>query len=331
MTPNKVEELIRKWNDDGLTELSTVNRRLIHLEERLYKTYEPTKASRAQYLERLEEWLLSVEDEQQQQTLLKLAPEIFYIGPEEFIELYRSAYSGPISRWLIELEDIDICRSDAQKLLREAAKNTWFCPLSDSLRINSFYHVNDIASGANHRPDWRSLEKLGSKEKILCYCEKNKIKRIVILEDFVGGGSQASEALPFASALSSDLEIIFVPLIVCPTGADYCRSLCKLHTNLRFEPIIELPKRTFFNDSDTPFDEKFTAELRNLVQDTYTKVSGDTSMLNKPYGPYGYPPEKPVGGLIVMYSNTPDNSIPLIHWRPTTGTWSPLFPRHSRV
>ena len=331
MTPNKVEELIRKWNDDGLTELSTVNRRLIHLEERLYKSYEPTKASRAEYWERLERWLFSVDDEQQQQTLLKLAPEIFYVGPEEFVELYRSAYSGPISRWLIELENIDICSSDAQKLLKSAAENTWFCPLSDSLRINSFYHVNDIASGANHRPDWRSLEQLGSKGKILNYCKEKKIKRIVILEDFVGGGTQASEALPFASALSLDLEILFIPLIVCPTGADYCRSLCESHSNLRFEPIIELPRRAFFNESDTPFDVKFTGALRGLVLDTYSKVSGGIPTPNKPYGPYGYPPEKPVGGLVVMYSNTPDNSIPLIHWRPAAGTWSPLFPRHSRV
>ncbi len=326
-----IEEMVRGWNDQGLTELSGVNRRLNHLERRLYKTYEPSMASRQGYWERLENWLASAKTDGQRQALFKLAPEIFYIGPEEFAELYRCAYAGPIARWLIEQEGIDICAPNAQEDIRLAAANTWFCPLSDSLRINSFYHVNDLPAGANHRPDWRSLAKLGSEEKIKTYCKSNGIQRLVILEDFVGGGSQTSEALPFASSLSPDLATLFVPLVICPTGAQYCRELCSKTKSLSFEPVIELPAGSFFNEIDSPFDIAFTADLRAAVQSTYADVSGNVMPPLKPYGPYGYPPDAPVGGLIVMFSNTPDNSLPLLHWKPKAGTWNPLFPRHSRV
>ena len=49
----------------------------------------------------------------------------------------------------------------------------------------------------------------------------------------------------------------------------------------------------------------------------------------KPYSPFGFPHHAPTGGMVVMQGNTPDNSLPLIHWR--SSKWCPIFPRHSRV
>ena len=56
------------------------------------------------------------------------------------------------------------------------------------------------------------------------------------------------------------------------------------------------------------------------------KNSGGVAIdAGKPYTPFGY---KRTGGLVVMHSNTPDNSLPVIHHE--SDTWAPIFKRHSR-
>ena len=177
----------------------------------------------------------------------------------------------------------------------------------------------------------------GDEQKIISYCKRNGITRLVLLEDFVGGGSQSLDAVRFAASDRLGLEVLFVPLIICPDGATSARStefkFCANRSNsLRYEAVMELPKTSFFTSTESPFnDTSETDELRMLISNTYKQVSGGvTSTDEKPYHPYGYPAHKPTGGLVVMYSNTPDNTLPIVHWRPKMKTWNPIFPRHSR-
>ena len=102
---SKIENHIQNWNDPELRE---VNRHLHTLEKRLYKSYEPSMASREDYWTRLENWLDSVTDDDDKKTLFRLAPEIFFIGPEEFQTLYRFAYENCIARWLVDL--LRVCK-----------------------------------------------------------------------------------------------------------------------------------------------------------------------------------------------------------------------------
>lgn len=327
-----IENLVKAWADD---EMTAVNLRVNHLEERLFKSYEPNKFFEGEFWARCEAWLGSVYTDEHKKTLYKLLTKIFYVGPIEFDELFRCAYDGPIARWLIDRENIDICSANAQKLLIEAVENTWFCPVTDSFRINSFFHVNNLPANANLRPDWCSLHKLGDVYKVRNYCAKNGIRRLVLLEDFVGGGDQSLAAVEFAATHIENLEVLFVPMIICPDGAFGARALeaglnSRRPNSLCFDPVLELPKPAFFTATDSSFSVPETDALRELVNASYGAVSGGV-VQGKPYHMYGYPASKPTGGLVVMYTNTPDNTLPLIHWRPVNGAWQPVFPRHSRV
>lgn len=331
-----IEQLVRRWSIDDLTK---INRRVVDLERWLYKTYEPNKFGPDDFWVRLEQWLDNVPSDVEKQLLFQLLVELLYLGPFEFEELYRCAYQGPIARWLIDTCDIDVFAPDGQKNLIAAAGDTWFCPVTDSFRVNAFFHVNNLAAGANLRPDWHSLLKLGDVAKINSYCLTNNIRRLVLLEDFVGGGSQSLAAVSFAATQVNDLSVLFVPLVICPNGAVNARQLAAdLSADragaLRYSAVMELPEDSFLTRDQSPYAEpnKLVTALRDLIDARYPEVSGGRQPgKEKPYHPFGYPDDDPTGGLVVMYSNTPDNTLPLIHWRPPEGTWNPIFPRHSRV
>jgi hypothetical protein len=327
-----IEDLIKAWADDDMT---AVNLRVNHLEGRLFKSYEPNKFLNGEFWERCEAWLKNVNTDEEKKTLYRLLTQILYVGPAEFEELFRCAYDGPISRWLIDREQIDICATNAQQRLTKAAEETWFCPVTDSFRINSFFHINNLAANANLRPDWCSLHALGDVCKLRCYCKSKGIKRLVLLEDFVGGGSQSLDAVRFAAADVDDLEVLFAPMIICPDGAESARALevalnARRAGSLRFDPVLELPRSAFFTPTESSFSASETDALRQVINASYAAVSGG-STTGKPYHMYGFPQARPTGGLVVMFTNTPDNTLPLVHWRPANGAWQPVFPRHSRV
>lgn len=327
-----IEDLIKDWADQ---EMTAINLRVNHLEGRLFKSYEPNKFFNGEFWTRCEAWIKNVKTDVEKKTLYRLLTKIFYVGPAEFEELFRCAYDGPIARWLVNREKIDICAQNAQKLLGAAAEETWFCPVTDSFRINSFFHINNLPANANLRPDWCSLHSLGDVFKLRKYCKAKGIKRLVLLEDFVGGGSQSLAAVRFAATHIDDLEVLFVPMIICPDGADNARSLetelnGRRPGSLTFDPVLELPKPAFFTETSSAFSVAETDALRDVINTSYAAVSGGVTN-DKPYHKYGYPHDKPTGGLVVMFTNTPDNTLPLIHWRPANDAWQPVFPRHSRV
>ena len=333
---NPIEALVQRWGDN---ELSVIRLRIVNREKWLYWSYEPNKFGVGDFEQRLIEWLDNVSTDEDKQTLMRLLVELFYIGPVEFEELYRSAYQGPIARWLIDSESIDVCAVDAHDKIVAAARATWFCPVTDSFRINAFFHINNLASGGSLRPDWRSLKEFGDASKINAYCAAEGIKRLVLLEDFVGGGSQSLGAVQFAAQILSGVEILFVPLIICPDGATRARAIAAAINathpgKLRYQAAVELPTSAFLTRTGSPFphDDPYLGRVRNLVEATYPRVCGGAPLGTKPYDPYGYPPHPnvPTGGMLVMYSNTPDNTLPLVHWRPQNGAWQPIFPRHSR-
>ncbi|MDX3984117.1 MAG: hypothetical protein QHC88_02580 [Achromobacter sp.] len=329
---NYIEELIKSWADD---EMTVVNLRVDYLEKRLFKSYEPNKFINGEFWTRCETWLKNVSTDADRKTLYRLLTRIFYIGPAEFEELFRNAYEGPVARWLCEKEGIDVCVPGAQAALQKAAESTWFCPVTDSFRINSFFHINNLPANANLRPDWCSLHKLADIGKLSSYANTEQITRLVLLEDFVGGGSQSLGAVQFAVEHSNVLDVLFVPMIICPEGAKKARELeIQLNTqrlgSFKFSPVLELPKTAFFTPTSSALTQKDSIELRDLLLSTYPAVSGGVTK-GKPYHMYGYPPHDPTGGLVVMYTNTPDNTLPIIHWRPASGSWEPVFPRHSRV
>lgn len=321
---DKIEERVRQWGDKKSRE---TNLRLQHLALHLYGSYEPSQPPAPDFWQRLDKWLNNVApDQAAEKILFNLIPELFYVGTEELKELYRFAYNGPIARWLIEETGLMLDDPKITEKLYQAACETWFCPISDSMRINSFYHVNNLPANWDFRPDWRSMDQFASEEKIRSYCY-GRIKRLVLIEDFVGGGRQMKDAVAFASKFTDILSVLVVPLIICPKGMTTAASLEKTQ-GVRFSPVLSLEQDAFIPRIATLGLPEFVYEVLDLANKTYPKVSNNTppGKNNKPYFPLGW---DETGGLIVMCSNTPNNTLPLIHWK--SDSWEPLFPRHDRI
>jgi hypothetical protein len=113
-----IEALVNRW---GSNEYHRINKLVVHLERWLFYSYEPDKFHGGDFWVRLGQWLDNVPQDEDKKLLLRLLTELIYLGPAEFEELYRCAYEGPIARWLIDREGIDVFAPDAQKKLKSAA------------------------------------------------------------------------------------------------------------------------------------------------------------------------------------------------------------------
>lgn len=144
----------------------------------------------------------------------------------------------------------------SSKLEREMKRHTWYCPITDSMDINEFYHANHI-SGVEHRPSFSTLAMLDpiNKDsdspllnKLLAFLKKpdrgqrreRPLKRLVLLEDFVGSGTQMKSAIKWA-AERLDLQILVVPLIICGPGMTVLHELTKQYpTVLSSSPVVQI-------------------------------------------------------------------------------------------
>lgn len=323
-----IERKVHKWVQNGENKYGDINRKIIHLNQWLFSDYEPALGSGPNFITRLAKWLENVSDEEEQKLLFELVPHIFYIGREELNVLYREAYHTVFAKWLIDNVNVSFTDHNALKALNDEVVRTWFCPLTDSLRINQFYHINDIPGKHDHRPDWRSLRTFGNIKLISNYIKENGIKRIVLLEDFIGNGGQVSKTVSFVAENFPDLPILVIPLIICPAGMEQAEKFTKLHCNIQITPVVAISENYFIHEVETKIELDFLKKMHVLAQSCYPKVSNSNIVNDNidPYGPLGW---RKTGGLIVMHTNTPNNTLPLIHNK--SETWLPLFKRHKRI
>jgi len=323
-----IEKRVFDWDQSGQHDFREINRKINHLEKRLFYDYEPNQGPNTNFMSKLNVWLNNLNDEADQQTLFRLVPNLFYVGREEFNVLYREAYHTVFARWIIEVSGIDIYSRQAKDDIRRIVSETWFCPLTDSLRINQFYHVNDIPAKNDHRPDWRSLVEFGDDDKIKNYVKKHNIKQIVLLEDFIGNGTQVAKAANLAVRLFPGMPILVIPLIICPGGVKNTKALTEQYSNVAIMPVIAMSDQSFINDKIKGDGSKLCCDTYDLAVKSYEQVSNSAVIDEKsdPYGPFGW---KRTGGLIITYSNAPNNTLPLVH--NVSKSWVPLFKRHKRV
>jgi hypothetical protein len=305
----------------------------------------------AQYMTRLADWIGNVEEDEDRKLLLEFALHLAFVSHADLCSLYRTAFSGPILSWVVEQESLALDDHDFQKRLQEELhRRTWYCPVTDSMDINEFYHVNQIV-GVSHRPGFALLKMLdkavndevpGTTTRLMTNL-KNYInnphprisapplKRLVLLEDFVGSGTQSAGALEWA-ARNLDLPILFVPLVVCAPGLLKLSKLVKEYApKLRIRPLLNLSEYDLLGPKREGFDGIPNAErIETFARATFEQVAGGphTNPRVSPYTPFGF---EDTGSYFVSYSNTPNNTMPMIHHKPTGGGWRPLFPRSARV
>lgn len=335
MNHNLVEMMVNNWAEKYAAsgdkarrdEIRATLRRLRFLEKKLFAYYEPSLPPNPNYWQRLTDWLQTFPSDDDREVALKLAGNLYFIGQKEIEAMHRAAYFGQIRRWLIDAFRLNLIDVDLSAKLERSTRETWFCPITDSMKINTFFHANNIPSQINHRPDWHSLAKFGDSKRILDYIEMKGIKAIVLLEDFIATGSQAIKAIQYAANLrpGNPIPVLVVPLVLCPQGVAMFKAAA-LPAHVTIEPVLQLENHHFVSEhaaASSPYDC-----FRLLAERTYVQVCGGVAAggNTSPYHPLGF---GRTGGLVVLGTNTPDNTLPLVHWK--SATWKPLFPRHSRV
>ena len=309
---------------DGIL-FQKINERLDHLACALYADYEPMVGPFPEYWQRLEAWVNNVASEDSQKLLFRLAAQLFFVGGKELDNLYRVAFNANVSHWLIEELNLKLDDPQLEALVSQALERTWFCPITDSMRINAFYHLNHI-SGRDYRPDWRSLAAFGDPAKLDVFLSR-EIDRIVLLEDFVGSGSQIQPTIDFLRDLPNRRPTLLVPLIICPEGLANSNRWCAANSSLTMSPVIRLTAHDFLGPFSVPNEPSSFPLFRKLVQDTFPQVlNGADPIGTKTYTPFGF---ASTGSLVVLATNCPDNTLPLVHHK--SDTWQPLFPRASRI
>lgn len=300
------------------------------------------------YSARLASWIGNTDREEEQKLLLAYAGLITFFTHDDMTALFRSAFSGPITRWMIDHASLRFDQADFQlRLHRELHQRTWFCPVTDSMDINEFYHLNHL-TGISHRPAFSPLAMLAEKAPPAMRAHIiDPLKRfmadpdsrtkapplvhLVLLEDFVGSGTQIEKEVEWV-VTNLDVPVLFVPMVICPQGRERFEKLAKKHSGkLTFSPVLSLKERDLLGPrrqgaSGFPDADKIEAFARA----SFTRVAGSPHARKKkaPYSPFGW---EESGCSLVTFSNTPNNTLPLVHHRPANDGWQPLFPRAARV
>lgn len=287
----------------------------------LYADYEPLAVvsngrAHRDFFRRFGLWVNNFDADQARWDAFNSLNDLFFVGRQEMTELYRIAYETTAVSWLVEQANVSLSPQRFEDELTTARASTWVCPITDSLRINAFRHINHLVQ-PEYFPDWRCLEKFGDATKIRDYVQRSGIRFLVLVEDFVGAGSQITPAVEFA-ARELEIPILVIALIVASEGDDALRQVVLPHRHVSYEPIIVLPPSSTIRRLAANDETDKQVAMRNLVQD-YTAKTRDRF-------PYGRNPDH--GYLVVTYANCPNNSIKLIH--ADSPNWSPLFPRSGR-
>ena len=315
---NNIQEKTNQWYASGEGDIIAVWDQIDYLNRKLFGDYEPSIGPKPYFTSRLEKWLSNVSSSNEQLILFRLIPKLFYIGKSEFDTLYRIAFNTISTRWIIDINDLKF-DSQFDKNFIGLIDKVWFCPITDSMRINQFYHLNGI-NGPDKRPEWRSLKAFGSKDKIQAYIKKMQFDNIVLLEDFVGSGNQIKEPIEFAANEFPNINFLVVPIVMCPKADSVVAELEQKYKNVRVKPVIRLNSDSFIEEKkEDNKDDYFKS-----VHDISNKYHPQMKKAGYKGHPLGF---RKMGSLVVLHTNTPNNSLPLI-W--SSSDWYPIFNRHKR-
>lgn len=310
-------KLIEPWLfDSDSDDLIKLRDHLVWIQKELFDDYEPNRYE--SFDDRLVEWLLNVDDGDDRKSMFRVLKHLFFVGKQQFDSLCRAAYGDQATRWVIDCSSLDITDPNLSASIDTLMQNTWFCPITDSMRINAFLKLNGL-HGHDYRPDWRSLEMFGDKAKLRAYVTWAGIERLVLLEDFVGTGNQMASSVAWAASTFPTIPILVTPLVCCPRAIATGTQLTAAHANVTFSPTLTLRPELFLRDNPQENEPEIFTRVRDIILRMRARLD------NWGRVPFGY---EATGALVALYSNCPDNTLPIIHHR--GDRWAPLFSRIRR-
>lgn len=320
--------MVQRWSrgTEGEDDLLALYNLLTFLSQRVLYEYEPCRGTaHPPFLTRLERWLSAANSDDTRQSLFRLLGEVYFVGQRELEVLHVSAFEDIVAHWLIERAGLEANRSLLPQGLEAELAATWFCPVTDSMEIARFCHLNGVSGGHDYRPDWRSLAKFGDASRVAAYLQKTDTRHIVLLEDFVGTGNQAAPAVAFAGEVAAPIaDVLFCPLIIARDGVARLAADVSHLPHVEIIPALTLTEechvRRLPPSSGDPSAQ--TPAFRRALLDVHDQVAAGDPTLS----PFGY---DDIGTLAIPFANCPNNAPPVLHH--TSGSWYPLFPRSSRT
>lgn len=311
-----LHEIVDPWlMDADADHLIKLRDQLLWLREHHFGVYEPDDMRG--FDDRIVDWLENVDSEEDRRTMFGLLAHLFFVAKPQILALCRGVFNDAVVRWLIDLENVPVYAPDIAARLDAATRSTWFCPVTDSMNLNSFLKVNKIV-GNDIRGDWRSFEQIGDRDRLREHVAEQGIKRIVLLEDFVGSGNQMSSSVIWARRTLPDIPILLAPLICCPDGAERGRRLATTR-DITFAPALELHEELFLLPITQAGEPTVFGEVRKLIHRVSDRL-GDWE--EEPFG------HAATGAILATFANCPDNTLPIIHEQ--NSDWNALFPRIRR-
>lgn len=332
MTRAEFREILQRWcleDSQGANGIEELKRDLEFLERELFHEYSVTAyGGHANFGTRLAYWIGNLNDDDDRKDLYRVLAHLFFIGRREQEAAYRTSYSKHVMQWLMTVSNIDPFSHNASQLLAHALAATRFTEVTDSFGIRAFCTANLIQTEAL-RYKWEGNTENWNpavfRKNVLCEDGNGNLGRrnLVLLEDFVGSGSQILSAVDLAVSLGPEVNVLLCPLFICPEGAKEALKISNTFDHFSYSPVLELDQRFFVSPNPVADEQPEFPRVRRLLQKIHPLLEGGP----QEYGPFGY---RQTGGFIVPYTNCPDNSVPAIHKR-MENSWQPLFLRNSRL
>ena len=325
--------LVIEWcqSDDELsTALSKTKSLTDFLDDVLYRDYEGTGVgAQGEFPLRLARWIGSADDDVHRKSLYLLLGHLIFFGRQQMQAGYLTAFSKNIALWLMALERVNFFDRRAESKLQAALAKTAFTEVTDSFGIGNFLRWNNIA-GHGPRYSWNqhisAWDSQAFNREIMQANSDAPREHLVLLEDFVGSGTQMAKAVTLACAQPERYNVLFCPIVICPRGASAARALVTEYPHFSYAPVIELPASAFITEQPLAGEDIHFQSIRQAMLALHGKVSGTPGSWPESTSPFGY---KDTGAIFCKFDNCPDNSLPLLHHRSDLG-WAPLFPRISR-
>ena len=242
---------------------------------------------------------------------------------------YRTAYSRSIASWLMDVEALPFFGGDTEARLNDSVKKTAFTEITDSFGLGNFLRWNNIPGQGSrftwqqHLTTWKPREFMRS----VMHSESAVPRRnLVLLEDFVGSGSQMAAAVECACHLADVHRVLLCPIVICPEGDKRARALARKHGKLRYSPVMRLPEEAFIAEDTVADEHQHHALIRKTLQSLHALVRGTIGSWPQETSAFGF---RETGAVFCKFDNCPDNTVPVLHHRSDLG-WSPLFLRIAR-